>query len=407
MKSVFGIAKKDLLLFFREKESIFWMLIFPIVMMLFFSSIFGGGGSAISFELACVDLDHGEIAKAFIEALNSTNITSLKGFEDVDTATSYVASKSSFNGLLVIPEDFTYNLTSGYTANVKFYVKVSDPSVEQTLTSFLEGFVEKFNEGYRSMMLQYIVQSLPENMSVGGMRITREEFTEWMQVFSKPVNISYGQIQKSGNRTESVAYWENKGHWVVVMFAYTFLFSGMVASTSILVEEKTRKTLKRIRLSPTSVWNILTGKILASLLMLSISQILLVALTLLILKPRINWSPELLPLVIIGDLASLSLGLILAEVSPSQKAAGQAAVAIGVLLQFFTGMYIPVQFLPGTMRKAAELLPFTKAVEALDGILISGLPLVQVAKATIYLAASALIFLMVAVALFPRWASKD
>ena len=364
MKSVFGIAKKDLLLFFREKESIFWMLIFPIVMMLFFSSIFGGGGSAISFELACVDLDHGEIAKAFIEALNSTNITSLKGFEDVDTATSYVASKSSFNGLLVIPEDFTYNLTSGYTANVKFYVKVSDPSVEQTLTSSLEGFVEKFNEGYRSMMLQYIVQSLPENMSVGGMRITREEFTEWMQVFSKPVNISYGQIQKSGNRTESVAYWENKGHWVVVMFAYTFLFSGMVASTSILVEEKTRKTLKRIRLSPTSVWNILTGKILASLLMLSISQILLVALTLLILKPRINWSPELLPLVIIGDLASLSLGLILAEVSPSQKAAGQAAVAIGVLLQFFTGMYIPVQFLPGIMRTAAELLPFTKAVEA-------------------------------------------
>jgi len=77
------------------------------------------------------------------------------------------------------------------------------------------------------------------------------------------------------------------------------------------------------------------------------------------------------------------------------------------MLQFFVGMYFPVQFLPEPLRSFSEILPFTKASEALDGVLLGNLGLSQVIGPSIYLGVSAVIFTTVAVLLFPKWALEE
>ncbi|HIE23147.1 MAG TPA: ABC transporter permease [Candidatus Korarchaeota archaeon] len=406
MKPSLGIAKKDFLLFIRDRAALFWVIIFPLLMMLLFSAVFGGEGA--KFDVACVNNDKRQIADLLIEAMNSTGVVTLHLFESQAKAFEMVrAGEQDLIGLLVIPEGFTDNLTSGRTGNLEFFVREEDPTVQQMLTSFISGFVEEFNSRFRRELIKEMLVYMPENMSFGGYSMTKEEMVELVMSIARPINVTVALISKPEVTSDTVAYWENKGHWVSTMFTYSFLFSGMVTSTGILVEEKERKTLKRLRLAPASIWSLLIGKILSALIVLSFSQLVLIASTILVLRPEVNWDLTLLPLVFMGDVTGISLGLLLAEISPSSRAAGQAAVVIGVLLQFLVGMYFPVQFLPGFLRTFAELLPFTKAAEALDRVLLGGATISEVIQPCVYLGISAISFTTIAVILFPRWAREE
>ncbi|RLG50787.1 MAG: hypothetical protein DRO00_08215, partial [Thermoproteota archaeon] len=167
MRPCFGIAKKDFLLFVRDRATLFWVLAFPIVMMLLFSTVFGAEGAR--FDIACVDRDKGQIASAIIEALNSTDVVHLHVIESEEKAFRAVkAGENDLVGLLVIPEGFTENLTSALAGDLEFYVREEDPTVQQTLTSFMSGFVEEFNTKFRHEILKRILEFLPENLSFGG-----------------------------------------------------------------------------------------------------------------------------------------------------------------------------------------------------------------------------------------------
>jgi len=406
MRPCLGIAKKDFLLFVRDRATLFWVLAFPIVMMLLFSTVFGAEGAR--FDIACVNRDKGQIASAIIEALNSTDVVHLHVIESEEEAFRAVkAGENDLVGLLVIPEGFTENLTSGLAGDLEFYVREEDPTVQQTLTSFMSGFVEEFNTKFRHEILKRILEFLPENLSFGEYVMNKEEMGERMMAFARPINVTIALISKPQVTSGTAAYWENKGQWVTTMLVYSFLFSGMVSSTWTLVEEKENKTLKRLRISTASTWSLLLGKILSALVALSFSQLVLVVTTIFVLRPEVNWDPALFPLVLMGDMSGVSLGLLIAEISPSPRAAGQAATVIGVLLQFFIGIYFPVQFLPGALRAFSELLPFTKATEALSGVLLGGANLSQVIGPSIYLGVSAIAFTTLAVMLFPKWASEE
>lgn len=406
MRPWVGIAKKDTLQFFRSKSTVFWTIAFPLIMMLFFSAVFGGGEAAF-YDIAVVDQDEGEIASVLVKALNSTGVVAVHQFKNFEEAREAVRlGEEDLVGLLLIPKGFTANLSQGFAASVKFYVREGSPQVQQVLTSFMTGFVERFNGEYRRRMLEHMFAYLPPNVSWGGHQVSKEMVQRWMLGFAKPINITVALLSRPEVTAETAAYWENEGHWASVMFAYSFIFSGMVGAAGILAYEKMLGGLKRIRMSPASVWEILAGKVAGELLMLTLSQLILVVTTLAILRPEVNWSLSLIPLILAGDLASASLGLLVAEASPDPKAANEATVTVGVLLQFFSGMYFPVQFLPGPLRAFAEVLPFTKAVEALDGVLLQGFTLSQVAGPAMYLGAMAVVFTALAVALFPKWARE-
>ncbi len=404
-----AIAKKDALLFFRSRSTLFWTLAFPLAMMLLFSAIFGGQGGSM-YDVALVDRDGGQLARAFAGTLNSTGLFNLHRFDDLEAAREAVKlGREDLVGLLVIPPGFTENLTSGRGARIQFFVREGNPQTQQAVASMITGFVEGFNEEYRRRALEMMSAYIPENLSVPGLggTMTREDLIEYLETFASPVDVRVALISRPEVTSETAAYWENEGHWVSIMFAYSFIFSGMVGAAALLASEKMTKTLKRIKMAPASIWQLLAGKVVGELVILTLSQIALVAVTVLILRPQINWSPALVPLVLAGDLAGASLGLLVAEASPDPRAAAEATTAVGVFLQFFIGMYFPVQFLPGPLRAFAKVLPFTKAVQALDLILLQGYGLERVVAPAAYLSISAVIFTALAVALFPKWAGEE
>ena len=407
MRPEVGIAWKDVLEFFRSKHTVFWSLAFPILMMLFFGTVFGGGREYL-VPVAVVDLDGSSLSSVYVEAMNSTGAVVLKPFRDLEEAREAVREgRGGLAGLLVIRGGFSSNLSEGRPALVEFYVREGGAQTRQLLTNFVIGFTEGFNEKFRRRVLEVVAQYIPEQVGEGKYAFSREMIIAWIEFVAKPVRVRAALLTRPQVTAETAAYWENPGHWVSAMIAYSLLFSGMVTSTYSLVAERERGTLKRIRLSGAPVWSVLMGKVASSLAILTLSQLVLVAAALAFVRAELCWSPLLVPLVLAGDLASISIGLLIAELSPRQRAAGEAVVVVAVMLQFVSGFYFPIAFLPEPLRSIAEVLPFAKAVEAMDLVLLGGATLSEVAGQVTYLTITAVAFTLASIALFPRWAEME
>ncbi len=384
MRATWGVIKKDLKSFFRSKTTLFWTIAFPIIIMLLFSVTFS---SEVSFTVVVVNQDSGDMGKYFVEGLAGINATKVLEESSVERAKENV-SRGRAIAAIVIPEDFSANLLSGRKARVTVYVK-DDPELMSVAVSLLRGYVSSFSEVYRSRSMEHLLGYLPSELA--------DKIRASIETLVEPVELRVRQV---GERPAM------KGQWVSTMIVYTFLFSGMVSASASLAYEKISGNIRRIRASPASPWSILSGKVLGGLLMLSFSQAVLIAVTVLWLRPEVNWSWELAPLMLAGDMASMGLGLLVTEASPDPKAASEAVTAVAIILQFLCGIYFPLEFLPEPLRNIAELIPFNWANEALKGVLLRGYTLQDVAIPLIGLAAIAVIATGISSMLFPKWAEE-
>ncbi len=75
MNAVWTLANKDLLLLWRDKLSLFWMLGFPLVFATFFGSIFGGSGPGKSnpMHVAVIGEDLTDAGRRFVERLDASD----------------------------------------------------------------------------------------------------------------------------------------------------------------------------------------------------------------------------------------------------------------------------------------------------------------------------------------------
>jgi ABC-2 type transport system permease protein len=230
-------------------------------------------------------------------------------------------------------------------------------------------------------------------------------FTE----FYKQMNPSYSEPIIVNEATavvgQPIGYKENI---IPGMLTYPLLFSSMVVSTGTIVYERERGTLKKIRAAPIHPVSMLFGKTLAALFQTAISIIVMAVLALLLLNPRLNWNvPLLIPIFFLGSINGIALGLIISCIGRAPQEASSAATTIAVVLQFFTGMYFPIDYLPTYLQQAGRLIPMTYAAQALRDIMIRNVTLNDLLLPMATLAAAAVILYGVGVLLYRRWVEKE
>ena len=75
MSAIWTLATKDLLLLWRDRLSIFWMLGFPLIFAAFFGSIFGGSGPSASNPMRVAVVSEGltDAGRKFVERLDASD----------------------------------------------------------------------------------------------------------------------------------------------------------------------------------------------------------------------------------------------------------------------------------------------------------------------------------------------
>ncbi len=177
---------------------------------------------------------------------------------------------------------------------------------------------------------------------------------------------------------------------------------GVMGLPLVVSDYRSRKILKRFRVTPVSPAMILLVQVaiytlyaLASLLLLRVAGFLLFGV-------RLRGS---LPLFLAGYLLVLlsifSIGLLVGGLSPNTKIAGVLASALYFPMLIFSGATLPYEVMPAALRRVADLLPLTQGIKLLKAACL-GLPADHALVPGLVLAALTVICAGLAVRFF-RW----
>ncbi len=372
MNSIIGIAVKDIKTFFREKGTIFWTIAFPVMILLLFTAIFG---REIPFNanIGIVNEDADTpITQSIISQLSAMRFLTVKNFTDRTEALREL-NATNVRAILILPQNFSQNLYLGH-ANVLLIIDGSNPDVFRLI-----------DDGVRTFFTEYYKQFY---------------YTQFNQSYTEPIFVE----TETSVAGPEIGYKENI---VPGMLTYPLLFSSMVVSTGAIVFEREKGTLKKIRVAPIRPINMLFGKTLAALFQTTISISIMSILAAVLLGPKLNWNiPSLIPIFFLGSMNGIALGLIISCIGRAPQEASNAATTIAIVLQFFTGMYFPIEYLPIYMQQFGRVIPMTYAAQAIRDIMIRNATLADLLIPMVSLMFSAAVLYGIGVLLYKRWVEK-
>ncbi|WP_187369206.1 ABC transporter permease [Baekduia soli] len=165
--------------------------------------------------------------------------------------------------------------------------------------------------------------------------------------------------------------------FVVVGLVILQVLQSTLESPMQLRQELVAGTFERMALSPFGPTASVASLMIFPFALASIMSAVTLALAVVIFGVRLHWATVALaiPVGLLGALSFAPLTLLMSAVMLRFKQAPGASYIIA-LVSLSAGLYFPTSLLPGWIRWASEVQPFTPAVELLRHLLL-GLPLTE------------------------------
>ncbi len=390
MKAILAIAKKDLRLVLRDKEALFWVLLFPLVMAVLFGAIFSGMGkrSHKPIRIAVVDEDQSETSRAFVQRLRKQKSV-------VCVTRSFAAALDEVRkGKLVAYVRIRkgYGESSGFMMGDNLKVEVGiDPS-KRTERGFLQGIIMKATFGGMQDMIsnpdktrksvRRSIASLKGDAKPGS---EEAKLVAFLQAYDSYLgSAKTGSVQRqmsfSGPKIEPVKYAGGKrprtSFEVTFPQAVVWGLLGVVASFAILIaRERVAGTLLRLRVSPVSWLQILTGKGLAAFVACVVTIALIFAVGIVVFGIRPGNVAQLAMAIVATACCVTGLRMLISTVGKTEQAVAGAAWAVMMPLAMFGGGMMPLIMMPQWMQSVSYASPVRWAVFAFEGAIWRGLTL--------------------------------
>ncbi|MGC9668922.1 ABC transporter permease [Planosporangium sp. 12N6] len=171
-----------------------------------------------------------------------------------------------------------------------------------------------------------------------------------------------------------------------------------------LVTWRQKKILRRLRLSPVSVGSLVGARVGVSLGIALLQTAIFVGVALLPyfgLKLSSYWWMSI-PVVLVGTLAFLSIGLLAGAWAKTQEAANVIAQLIVLPMAFLSGSFFPLDNAPKWLQAIAEVLPLRHLNQAMLDVMVRGKGPAAVLPELGILAGFAIVVSLAAARLF-RW----
>jgi ABC-2 type transport system permease protein len=410
-----SLAIKALKQTIRDRRSLFFLLLFPVVFMVIFAFAFGSpsslGTGTAPHEIAVINLDQGatvstnnttqhindgasftQLLENITYAQTDTHMFNLNNVS-ADQAQTMLKGRA-LDAVITIPENFSQAVISLANASARAET-TSDIGLRVINGSTAQLPVNTTLPKQSNVTAQVIVEGDTGSSAFGAAQglifNILEQYKSQIQATAiRQVDATLAQNQSQSNASIdyiSAAVQPLTGTRSLTLFDYQapglIVFALLMQVSSVaqdLTRESDRGTLGRLKLSNMRSFDLLFGTLLTWII-IAVAQILLllgVAVAL-----GFEWSGGansigLAVLVgIIGGIASISLGLLLAAFTTNERQAAQLGVLIAVPVSFLTGAFFPLpnEILGtafGTTFQVYDLLPWTQVADALRQILIYG-----------------------------------
>lgn len=331
-------------MYFRDRSSVFWGLLFPLLFMVLIGLAFGRGDTP-TFAVRFVDHGGGPLASGLRQGLGRVPL--FKVADEADEATALDALRQGRATLVVVVP----SAAAGDPVRVYFdQARVQD---SQTALMILERFVAE------------------ANLQIAGV---------------SPVV----RLQATG--IAGRAQMRFFDFLLPGILAMTVMQTGLMGVTWVVAEYRQRLILKRILSTPVHPFAFLGGLVGRYTVTNLVQMVIIVAVAILVFDAKVVGSPViLLGLIVLGTLAFVGLGFAISTVSKTPESANLMGSVLHFPMMFLGGTFWPREFMPQFMQPFITLLPFTPLVEAMRAVSARGETLIPYLPGLAYLGAWGLV----------------
>ena len=313
---------------FREKQAWFWGIFFPVILMVIFMVIFNGDSEEeFSATVAVVEETPNATSRMLWEMIRATPVFEIEGGEPVSMAEAdeWVKAKK-VDAAVVLP-------TSAEASAVRLIVnKENEQGVTaQAVAGILDRFVQRAN------LLAAGAEPLYE--------------LAFESVSSGRDDLKYRDFLLTG--------------MIALSIAQGGLF-GMVD----MVEMRRRGLLKRLRMTPADMGLYGFSDMVMRLLFALVQLVLLSLIGVFGFGAPLHLNLFSLAVVFLcGSLSFNAMGYLISSFSKTNEAYMGIANIVSFLMMFLSGVFFPIESMPGWLQPVSGVLPLTYFVDGIrDGM---------------------------------------
>ncbi len=357
--------------FLRNRETVFWLIVFPIVFLVVMVMVFAPEGG--------ITYDVGIVGNSSIISDIFSNISYINSYyvKSEDILYDMVRNGSIDVGLVLnLDEEF------GISGEVKI-VYISNVTSSETAARMVSSIIGGFEDEVRRQAFEYAQSYVPS------------QFHGFLKLISDPLTVDYVGITPEIYGTPGGL----KLFYVISMIGVQVLFIGMFNGVLNILEKKRSGVLKIVVSSPINGYVILMADTLATIVgtLISGAAILVAGYFIGADYTALTMDKVLLifALTIVSLLFMTGLGLILSTLPKTYEGAQALANMVAFPLMFVGGIVVPEFLLPDYIRAFAEIFPVSRMVSTMRDILVFNIPISSVYFDILYgLSATLVIFLI-------------
>ncbi|MBE3136210.1 MAG: ABC transporter permease [Thermoplasmata archaeon] len=380
------ICWKDLLEFSRSKLRLVMLILMPLFMMVMIGFIFPSGNSISDTPIALANTDTGLMGNTFVAQLNAINnktgmmkLSNAKDFESIKTK----LQNSEINGGIIIPENFSSNLLSEKQGYITIVIDQSNPQMSMTIQG----------------VLSQTIVAMGEQMAIHQLNIKYNVSTTQATSMVKPYT-----VQSKGIVPGEPNYFQFVAPGIIAMVVMMALMTGLPHAISY---EKDMGTLDGLLTAPINRLSIILGKVMAQTIRGMIQGFIILLLAVVLFGVVIEGSILLvIALIILTVFSFVGLGILITSFTDKEETATMVMMTLMFPMMFLSGVFFPLQQMPGYMQTFAHFLPLTYATAALRKVMVLGADIPAVGTEILILVGFGIVLLLIAVPMFKRAMSR-
>lgn len=348
MNSFLAMLWSNIKMSVRNRQAIFWNLVFPALFIVLFGSIWNGDNFN-TYSIGIAGPDSG-VKTAFVDAVQSqSNITVSVG----DQAEELGELENDDRDLVVVfPEDDGGAITI-YSASSQ-----GDTSTQIALSAT------------KSILMDVVGTS-------AGMPIDEVEIDT--------LGVSFVD-------------WFMPG-----IIAMSLMNTGIIGISTAFVAFREKGILRRIKVTPFPLWKFLVARVLGAMVVGLASTLILIGLSMVLFNATIRGNLFLvLAVIVLVSTCMLSIGAGIAAVARNVETAAGLANMLTFPMMFLSGVFFPIDSMPDWMRPIMAVMPLRYGVEALRETMLYGRGIDAIWTQSLILLAVSVVAIAIAVRFF-KW----
>jgi ABC-2 type transport system permease protein len=423
---ILALTRKDIRLLLTDKQALFWIFFFPLMYSLLFGFMFSTGSSGTGkITLAVVDEDGTDGSRKFVEKLQkSASLDVRQTRKDGTPLTKELAQdsvrKGDYTGFLIVPKGYGKTVEEFWkpAPPLEFGIDPSRKAEEGMLEGILmeqifSGMQETFADPAKAKaQAQKALADLDKDQTMApALKASLKQMLAAMDTFmgqAKPQDMDRSPFAAK-DRLKKVPVAVQEGQMPKSSFEVTFpsaivwgMFGCIITFAISIVQERTKGTLIRLRMSPLTQMEILAGKGLACLIVCLVVATVLQMLGRLIFGVRIESAVGLLLALVSVAVCYTGLMMALATVGKTERAVSGSANGIFMPLAMLGGAMIPLFVMPSWMQTVSNVSPVKWSILALEGAIWRGFTLSEMLLPCGILLAIGAVFFVLGVRLLSR-----